>query len=552
MQKLLTWVFAVPASDDDWEFISGRLFLHILLLNLFMMVCYFVASTLNSGQGSRPSPVFLGLLLFITIDLIILKSGYRQVALILYSWGIWAILAYNSFIGIGVYAPAYFLVIVPIILSAIGIDKRASILFTTVTIGFSLFLVYQHTQGIIPRPPIRNLQPASMWVISTALFAGTYYIAVSIRQHLTIISRDLRQNRAFYHAIIEDQEEFIIRWKPNGKFTFANDAYCRYFVVDSDDILNLNMFSLIPESSRQWIHAKMAKMTPENPSITNEHIVELPNGSEGWHQWTDRAIYDDNGVVVEYQSVGREITVIKEFEERQRELLITQERETFLREFLSSMSHDLQSPLSSIRMNLYMMRQNPKSIDKRAERIEKQIDKLSTMFDDILHVARLTHIPELNKQKSQLDSIINSSLNPLLDRMAEKNIQFTMSEITPVQIMADVSELERAFSNLIGNAIKYTPEEGCVSLNINKQEKDVVIEIKDTGIGIAEDDLPHIFERFYRAKNAVNFEKGTGLGLAIVKRIIELHDGTIEVISIHGQGTTFTVRLPIHSEIGSL
>lgn len=546
MQKILNWFVKVPESDDDWAYISSKLFHQILLICLFMMVLLFVASILGYGRVSSRFPLIFALMVATIIDFTVLKLGYRDVALTLFVWAIWAILAYVSYISIGVYAPAYLVVNILVIISAIGLQSRISIFFTSVVVGYGLILVYQHGKGTIPIPNPTNLQPFGMWITTTTLFIVTCYISLSIRQQLSTISRNLRQKEAFYRAIIEDQEEFVIRWKPDGKFTFANDAYCRYFGVDGDNILNLNMFSLIPESSRQWIQAKMARMTPENPSVTNEHIVELPDGSEGWHQWTDRAIYDENGVVVEYQSVGREITVIKEFEAHEQELKITQERETFLREFLSSMSHDLQSPLSSMRMNLYMMRQNPKSIEKRADRIDRQIDKLSTMFDDILHVARLTHLPELNKEKSQLDSIINSSLSTLLDKLDEKNIQFTMSEITPIQIMADVSELERAFSNLIGNAIKYTPEAGHVSLNINKQEKDVLIEIKDTGIGIDEDDLPHIFERFYRAKNAVDFEKGTGLGLAIVKRIIELHDGIIEATSIEGQGTAFTIRLPLY------
>lgn len=546
MQKILNWFVKVPESDDDWAYISSKLFHQILLICLFMMVLLFVASILGYGRVSSRFPLIFALMVATIIDFTILKLGYRDVALTLFVWAIWAILAYVSYISIGVYAPAYLVVNILVIISAIGLQPRISIFFTSVVVGYSLILVYQHGQGSIPIPNPTNLQPLGMWITTTTLFIVTCYISLSIRQQLSTISQNLRQKEAFYRAIIEDQEEFVIRWKPDGRFTFANDAYCRYFGVDGDNILNLNMFSLIPESSRQWIQAKMARMTPENPSVTNEHIVELPDGSEGWHQWTDRAIYDENGVVVEYQSVGREITVIKEFEAHEQELKITQERETFLREFLSSMSHDLQSPLSSMRMNLYMMRQNPKSIEKRADRIDRQIDKLSTMFDDILHVARLTHLPELNKEKSQLDSIINSSLSTLLDKLDEKNIQFTMSEITSIQIMADVSELERAFSNLIGNAIKYTPEAGHVSLNINKREKDVLIEIKDTGIGIDEDDLPHIFERFYRAKNAVDFEKGTGLGLAIVKRIIELHDGIIEATSIEGQGTAFTIRLPLY------
>jgi signal transduction histidine kinase len=110
---------------------------------------------------------------------------------------------------------------------------------------------------------------------------------------------------------------------------------------------------------------------------------------------------------------------------------------------------------------------------------------------------------------------------------------------------ADATQFQRALSNLISNAIKYTPAGGNVKIEAYESNASLIIEVADSGIGIEAQDLPYIFERFYRAQNAKRFEKGTGLGLAIVKRIIELHNGTISASSKAGEGSRFTITLPL-------
>jgi signal transduction histidine kinase len=113
-------------------------------------------------------------------------------------------------------------------------------------------------------------------------------------------------------------------------------------------------------------------------------------------------------------------------------------------------------------------------------------------------------------------------------------------------VPGDQVELERLLTNLVHNAIRYTPPGGSVTLKTFALKSQVVVEIADTGIGISKDDLPHIFEHFFRADTARSMEKaGTGLGLAIAKRIVEVHDGTLEVESTLGEGTTFRLALPV-------
>jgi signal transduction histidine kinase len=135
---------------------------------------------------------------------------------------------------------------------------------------------------------------------------------------------------------------------------------------------------------------------------------------------------------------------------------------------------------------------------------------------------------------------------------AGKGLRF--SESGPpcsLTLLANAAALERLLLSVVDNAVKYTPPSGHVALVLSVQGSQAVIEVRDTGIGIAEQDLPHVFERFYRADQTRSREtRGSGLGLSIAKWIAETHNGSIELHSRPGQGTTVIIRLPLTSEIG--
>jgi PAS domain S-box-containing protein len=124
----------------------------------------------------------------------------------------------------------------------------------------------------------------------------------------------LRESEARYRAIVEDQSELICRYLPDGKFTFVNQAYCRYFGVQPEDLLGNSFMPLIPEADREIFQEQYASMSPEKPVFTCEHRVILPLGEIRWQQWIDRAIFDQNGEIVEYQAAGRDVTDRKQAE----------------------------------------------------------------------------------------------------------------------------------------------------------------------------------------------------------------------------------------------
>src|SRR6185436_8113747 len=126
----------------------------------------------------------------------------------------------------------------------------------------------------------------------------------------------LRQSELRYRRVIEDQTDMIVRCLPDGTRTFVNPAYCRYNGTTADQLIGTSFFPLIPEQDRERVRAKYASFTPETPVLTEQHWAIAPGGALRWHEWTDRAFFDENGTLVEIQAVGRDLTEQHEAQQR--------------------------------------------------------------------------------------------------------------------------------------------------------------------------------------------------------------------------------------------
>jgi signal transduction histidine kinase len=227
---------------------------------------------------------------------------------------------------------------------------------------------------------------------------------------------------------------------------------------------------------------------------------------------------------------------------------VERERVNVLRESITSISHDLRTPLSIINSSLYLLEHitDPEMQKDKLQSIKLQTALLEQRIEEILLSARLENTPEVSRSPvnfSRLVASILQSLYPIAERRhltIVTDLQFNLPDV-----LGDQTEFERILDNLIRNAIAYTPDGGSIELRTFVQDNRVGVEVSDTGIGISEDDLPYIFDHFFRVDKSRSMDKrGMGLGLAIVKRIVEMHDGTIEVESTVGQGSLFRVLLP--------
>jgi signal transduction histidine kinase len=222
-------------------------------------------------------------------------------------------------------------------------------------------------------------------------------------------------------------------------------------------------------------------------------------------------------------------------------------------EFISAVSHELRTPLTSIKGYAALLitgkiGEIPQQVKERLEKINAHSDNLVKMINDLLDIARIeSGRTEMKFSQHDLSSLIANVQDLLTPQLKEKDIRFIVTlPPSPRFVFADANQLERVLINLISNAIKFTPEQGTITITVDGDDKKISITIADTGIGIKEEDQAKLFTEFYRADNAINQNvKGSGLGLVLTKKIVEAHNGKISVTSKSQQGTTFLLVLPV-------
>lgn len=227
--------------------------------------------------------------------------------------------------------------------------------------------------------------------------------------------------------------------------------------------------------------------------------------------------------------------------------------EKMRQEFISNVSHEIQSPLTSIRGFAQALRNDKLSSENRLHYlniIEAESMRLSKLSNNLLRLASLeSDTITFEPKPYRLDKQIRHIVLSYEPQWVEKNINLDVS-LEEAEINADEDMMNQVFINLINNSIKFTPEGGSVNVRLCKKSDTIEFKITDTGIGIAEEDQNHIFERFFKGdKSRRAAIKGNGLGLSIVKKIIDLHHGIIKVQSKLGEGTTFIVSLPTNLNV---
>lgn len=225
-------------------------------------------------------------------------------------------------------------------------------------------------------------------------------------------------------------------------------------------------------------------------------------------------------------------------------------------EFVANVSHELKTPLSSIKGFVETLKDGALSDTQNAGRflgiIEKHANRLDNLINDLLSLSKIeSRETPLELKKMRLLPLMRKITTNLEDRIREKKHRLGLQvEPEGLEVLADEPLLDQAVTNLLDNAIKYTPTGGRLSISAKDNNGRIELAVTDTGIGIPEQDLPRIFERFYRVDKARSREMGgTGLGLAIVKHIVLAHGGEVRVESKPGVGSTFTLSFPVR-EVG--
>ncbi len=222
-----------------------------------------------------------------------------------------------------------------------------------------------------------------------------------------------------------------------------------------------------------------------------------------------------------------------------------------LKQFTADASHELRTPLTAIRASAALLQSHPERFCpgnlEKVMTIASAADLMSRLLDDLLLMARLdAQAPDRRGwQVVDLEELLEDLVELHRDRAQASQLTLIYRPQAAAKVEGDADQLQRLFANLLANAIQYTPSGGSVTVTLQQKGKTALVSVQDTGIGIAPEDLPHIFDRFWRSQEARRrYPQGSGLGMAIAKAIVQRHQGTITVQSRQHQGTCFQVRLP--------
>ncbi|MCX8131129.1 MAG: ATP-binding protein [Clostridia bacterium] len=342
-----------------------------------------------------------------------------------------------------------------------------------------------------------------------------------------------------FDSIMNSMINGIVAVDTKYRIILINDMAREMFNVKNEaEVLGHNILELVRNNQ---INAYVKKAVEQNTSLINEVIIGPPE-DKVLRVYTNpikpkdseySGLHEISGGIIFIQ----DITNIKKLEQ-------------IRTEFVSNVTHELKTPLTSIRGFVETLRSgainNADVSEKFLEIIDIEAERLYMLINDILQLSEIENRQkDSNIEKHNLKSIVEEVLSILQGVAEKKGITVTDEIDSNITIIANKDRIKQMLINLIDNAIKYNSENGAVNVKSYRSEGKVVIIVSDTGIGIAQEHIPRIFERFYRVdKGRSRNMGGTGLGLSIVKHIVNLYNGDIRVNSNPGKGTEFIIQLP--------
>ena len=399
--------------------------------------------------------------------------------------------------------------------------------------------------------------PASMAGTAIVIFLGLVsgLLGESIRQAKEELERrkqaekELIATRERYRNIIEIQDELIDRWLPDTTLTYVNPAYCRFFGKTPEELLGNRFLDIIAEEDKQTVQDIIASYSPQNPTYVSLTLHRNVKGEEHWLQWHDYAHFDEQGNLLEVQSVGRDVTEIKLAKEAAEQATLAKSQ------FLANMSHEIRTPMNGvIGMTSLLLNTGLTSEQQEyVETIRSSGEALLTILNDILDFSKIEAGKlGLEKHPFSLLACVEDAIDLVANEATRKGLilSYTYAPETPYDFIGDVTRLRQILVNLLGNAVKFT-EHGSVTLkvssrNTSQQQHTLQVLVEDTGIGIPPEKQDALFQSFSQVDSSTTRRYGgTGLGLAISKRLAEIMNGSLSVESQQGKGSTFTLLVPL-------
>ena len=351
---------------------------------------------------------------------------------------------------------------------------------------------------------------------------------------IRLTQENLEQESKRLHSILSYMTDGVLATNRRGQITMINDMAKRQLGVESDEALNQNILELLKIEDEYELR-DLITQSPElmiySQNVNGEYISLRVRFA---------LIRRESGFISGLVAVLHDTTE-QEKEERERRL------------FVSNVSHELRTPLTSVKSYLEALDEGALSEPVAPDFIKVSLDetnRMMRMVTDLLHLSRIDNATShLDVELINFTAFITFILNrfdKIRAQDEEKKYEIVRDyPITSVWIEIDTDKMTQVIDNILNNAIKYSPDGGKITVSMKTTDDQMILSISDQGLGIPKEDLPKIFDRFYRVDKARSrAQGGTGLGLAIAKEIIKQHNGFIWAKSEYGKGSTFTIVLP--------
>ncbi len=361
-------------------------------------------------------------------------------------------------------------------------------------------------------------------------------MAQQLDEKLSIIG----EQRNLQQAVLESMKEGILAVDYDENVLLINKTAEEILAVTAKETKGKTLQEVVRISE---IHRFFEKVISETSPQETQIIVQ--HGKEKILQLSGAILQDAAGNSIGALVVLNDITSLKHLDDMKKDLV-------------ANVSHELKTPITTIKGFIELLREgeidNKKNAHRFLEIISKHTDRLNAIVEDLLTLSRLEQrgvVKELKFDEHKIKPLLKSAAEDFKFKAKDKQIEI---DIRSDDISANFNKslIEHAVGNLLDNAIKYGDKKSTVILRSFKDNGNLVIEVQDEGCGVAEEDVPRLFERFYRVeKSRSRDDGGTGLGLAIVKHIVQVHGGTVEVKSELNKGSVFGIRIPCRHEEGS-
>jgi PAS domain S-box-containing protein len=390
-----------------------------------------------------------------------------------------------------------------------------------------------------------------------------------------ITEEALQKSEAYYRAVVEAQTELICRFTPDWRITFVNEAYCRCFNKNQQELIGKSFMPFIPEDSQKEVEKLLRDLLENKVAETKvEHLVINGKGDLRWQQWVNRAIFDESGRVVEFQSVGRDITDLKRAQEEKKKLeaqLYHAQKIDTLGALVAGVAHEINNPVNKIIYDIPLLKKIWMDVlsvlGDRSRKMPNQKyggltytflkDNLPAMLADMElaanRVARTVGSLKdytrkssiADKRPMQINAAVENAVRLIETTIKTSGITLTtdLAEVIPL-IEGNIQSIEQIIINIVVNALQAIHHDHgriVIKTGMLEEGRRVFISISDNGEGIDPFISDRIFDPFITNRHNSG---GTGLGLAITRNLVEAHGGDISLKSTRGEGTVFTIFFP--------